>query len=178
MKASKRLKRSREDPTVRLALTITTPQQARRGDLRIIDVANRTDADQKDATSLQRFKTVRRQTLAERLKMRLGLEDQEASACQWYADAHEEDYAACLRISDWESGAKSTDEAYGHWPTGKPLEPGASMFEFAREAISPNLRPMFERVVLHGWEMMPGSAMLFRLAARQLMHRIETVVAL
>lgn len=170
---SRRLKKLREDPTVKLALTITTPQQARRGDLRIVDVANHSDADQRHMVRSGEMKTVRRQTLAERLKARLGLEDQEADACQWYHDAHEARYATLDTIAKYgdRRGGGRTD--FDHMPKTPEQDIAHGNFSYGRSAISPNLLPMFERVVLHGWEMMPGSAVLFRLAARQLMHRLE-----
>jgi|SRR6185503_7467840 len=168
----RRLRKTREDPAIRIALAITTPEQARRGDLRIVDIANHSDADQRHMVRSGERKTIRRQSKVDELRVRGLLDDDEAKACEWYQTTYESEYVARLRICDWEGGSRSTDKAYGHWPAGKYLEPGDSLFEFAREGISPPIRLMFERVVLHGWPV-GKLGILLKLAARQVMHRIE-----
>ena len=44
---SKRLRKTREDPVVKLARTILPAEQVSRGDLRIVDISNHSDADQR-----------------------------------------------------------------------------------------------------------------------------------
>lgn len=176
--ASRRIKKLREDPAIRLALSITTPQQARRGDLRIVDISNHTDADQRRMVRSGETKTIRRLTLAERLKSKLGLEDQEAAACQWYHDAYEARYSTLGTIAKYGDLRGSGIHDFDHMPKTPEQDIAGGNFDYGRSSISPNLLPMFERVVLYGWEMDRGTTMLFRLAARQLMHRLEAVIAL
>lgn len=172
--ASRRLRKKREDPVVRLALSITTPEQARRGDLRLIDVSNHSDADQRHMVRSGERMTIRHRTLAE--KLRPHLDENEAAACQWYADAHETRYGTIDVIGNYgDIGRGKIDFCHLAKTTDQDL--AGEHFTFARAGISPPLRPMFERIVLHGWPISTGITTLFRLAARQLMHRIEGQVS-
>jgi len=179
--ATRRLRKKRVDPVVRVALTITTPEQARRGDLRLIDVANYSDADQRETVrsigyskSDHNRMTIRRRTLAERLGSHL--DEREAGACQWYADAWEARYGTISVIGNYgDRGMGSADFCHGAKTPSQDM--AGEHFNFARAGISPPLRPMFERIVLHGWGLNPSITTLFRLAARQLMHRIEGQVS-
>lgn len=183
--ASRRLRKKREDPVVRLALSITTPEQARRGDLRLIDVSNHDEGDQRHMTrglawdekgkvkSGERM-TIRHKTLAE--KLRWHLDEDEAAACQWYSDAWEARYCTIDVIGNYgDIGRGKIDFCHLAKTTDQDL--AGEHFTFARAGISPPLRPMFERIVLHGWPISTGITTLFRLAARQLMHRIEGQVS-
>lgn len=166
-------KRSRVDPVVKLALTITTPEQARRGDLRLIDVSNHSDDDQRHMVRSGERRTIRRRTLAERLH---GIDKHEADACQWYADAFEARYGTISVIGNYgDRGMGSAEFCHGAKTPDQDM--AGEHFTFARAGISPPLRPMFERIVLHGWGLNPAITTLFRMAARQLMHRIEGQVS-
>lgn len=175
---SRRLRKARENPVVKLALTIVPGEQARRGDLRLADVSNHSDEDQRHMVRSGERRTIRRQSHIEQLRHKLDLEDREAAACQWYADTHAARYETLGIIGNYGEGSKSGAANFDHLPKNDVQSTAADQFDFARSAICPTLRPMFERVVIHGWDVSPGITMLFRLAARQVMHRIEGMVEL
>jgi hypothetical protein len=85
---SRRIRKQRVPKLEKLALSITTPEQARHG-LREVDVANFSDADVKDADSLKRLKTVRKLTRIELLARSGLLTQEQALVCGWYAERHE-----------------------------------------------------------------------------------------
>jgi hypothetical protein len=171
---SRRLRKTREDPTAKLARTILPEVQIARGGLVRCQVANHTEADVRDAASLKRTETVRRVRLKERLRHQI--DEQEADACQWYADAFEARYGTISVIGNYgDRGMGPTD--FCHAAKTSDQDIAGEHFTFARAGIAPPLRPMFERIVLHGWGLNPSITTLFRMAARQLMHRIEGEVS-
>ena len=180
---SRRLRKTREDPTAKLARTILPPEQANRGDLRLIDVANHSDDDQRDMArgltwdshgkvKTGERKTVRRQSKIDELRIRGLLDDDEAKACEWYHRAHALRYDTLGVTAKYGDGGGGSKKNYDHLPKTRDQEDAWRNFEFAREGISPPIRPMFERIVLHNWPV-GKLGILFKLAARQLMHRIE-----
>ena len=113
-------------------------------------------------------RTIRRRTHIEKLKAQLHLEEREAAACEWYADAHAARYDTL-----------GVTASYGERGLSGSMDfEAVAQFEQAREAISPPLRLMFDRIVLQGWGVGKSTQFMFRLAARQLMHGIETFVEL
>jgi hypothetical protein len=167
---SRRLRKTREDPVAKLARTILPEVQVARGGFVRCQVANHTDADVRDAASLKRTETVRRLKLKERLRHQI--DEQEADACQWYFDTWEARYGTISVTGNYgDRGMGTIDFCHGAKTPDQDL--AGEHFTFARVGISPPLRPMFERIVLDGWGLNPSIETLFRMAARQLMHRIE-----
>ena len=165
-------KKIRVDEATRIARALLPITQAERGAFRAVDVANHSDADQRHMVRSGEKRTIRRLTPIERLRIRWGLDQHEAAACQWYADAFEARYGTLgttAKYGDQRGGSADFD----HLPKTFDQGIASDQLGYARAGISPNLRPMFERVVVHGFDMDRGAALLFRLAARQLMHRIE-----
>ncbi len=165
------------DPTIALALATVPAIQVANDRFEICDVSNHSERDQRHMVRSGQRKTVRRTTKIDQLLKRGILDQREALACEWYQSTYENEYETRVKIADWSATGGSSDRAYGHWPAGLPLEPGLSMHEFARRAISPMVLPMFERVVLHG-RPLGKLAITFRQAARQLLQHIEGKVAL
>lgn len=173
----RRLRKKREDPIVRLALAITTPEQARRGDLRLVDVSNHSDADQRHMVRSGERKTIRRLTHIEKLKNRGVLDDREAAACQWYADAHAARYDTLGIAAKYGDGGGGGSMNFDHLPKTREQEDAWLLLDYARSCISPPIRGMFDRIVVHQWRV-GKLGILLKLASRQLMHGIEDRVDL
>jgi hypothetical protein len=177
--ATRRLKKTRIDPVVKLAMTIVPEQQARRGDLKVVDVQNHTEADQRRMVRSGEDRTVRRQTHVERIAARLSLDPRETAACQWFADAHAARYDTLGTTGSYGESSRSGRTNFDHLPSTIEQDRAGNEFQMARDGIVPLLRPMFERVVLHGYDLLDiGAERLFRLAARQLTNTIEGWVGL
>lgn len=177
MKRSNKIRRLRDDPVVRVALAITTPEQARRGDLRLIDVSNHSDADQRHMVRSGERRTVRRLTHIEKLHKRGVLDLDEARACQWYADAHAARYDTLGVTAKYGDSGRSGHRNYDHGPKTREQEDAWFLLDHARGCIAPALVLMFERVIIQRWRV-GKLGILLKLAARQLMHGIEDRVDL
>lgn len=165
-------RKPRVDEATRIARALLPHGQAELHAFRAVDVANHTESDQRHMVRSGEKRTIRRLSQVERLRIRWGLDPDEARACQWYADAFEARYSTIgttAKYGDQRGGSPDFD----HLPKTPDQDTAGGQLAYAREGISPNLRPMFDRVVIHGFDMDRGAAVLFRLAARQLMHRIE-----
>lgn len=165
------------DPVLKLALNIGIPgSQIRRGDFAIRDVANHSEADQRDMQSLKRTRTIRRKTRLEKLHQRKVINDTELKACEWYHDAHAMRYdTSGITAKYGASGHRGT--SFDHLPKNRDQEIAFWNFDFAREGICPSLRGLFDRVVIHG-RPLDRLTRTFRLAVNQLITRIEGRVAL
>lgn len=173
----RRLRKIRTDPVVRVALAITTPEQARSGDLRIVDVSNHSAEDQRHMVRSGETKTIRRLTHIEKLKNRGVLDEREAAACQWYADVHSARYDTLGIAAKYGDQGKSGRTNFDHLPKTREQEDAWLLLDHARECIAPPIRLMFERIVIHRWRV-GKLGILFKLASRQLMHGIEDRVDL
>src|SRR5687768_6283598 len=94
--ASRKIRRAKatEDPALALARSLGVPEAQRiRGDLTIVPVANRSEADQRHALRSGKTRTVRKLTRIEKLLRAGTVAPHEAAACAWYARAHELGYA-------------------------------------------------------------------------------------
>ncbi len=174
---SKRLKRSRVPEAVRIARQILPAAQAEH-DFKAVDVANHSEADQRHMVRSGEKRTIRRRTHIERLGHRIGLEDREIAACQWYADAHSARYDTLGLTASYGDSSRSSKTNFDHLPATAEQDMAGDQFNEAREAISPPLRLMFDRVILHGFDVGTDTVFMFRLAVRQVMHRIEGWVEL
>ncbi len=160
-----------------MARALLPAAQAVKGDFSLVDVQNFSEADQRHMKRSGQIRTIRRKTRLEKLYLRKLLTVRELLACEWYQAQHEAENDTLVRIADWQASSPSSDKAFGHWPAGMILEPGQSMLEWAREAIPPIARPMFDRIVIQGqsagkW----GPA--FKLVAARLLEHIEGKVEL
>src|SRR5688572_13203913 len=80
-------KRNRIDPVVKLALSIVPAAQVSNGSFREVNVANRTEADQRHSVRSRETRTIRRKTKIEKLRDAGVINAKEALACEWYAQA-------------------------------------------------------------------------------------------
>lgn len=170
-------RKQKQDPVLRQAKFIGVPSaQIRSGAFVLVDIANRTEQDQRHMVRSGEKRTIRRKTKIEKLRDAGVISTKEALACEWYQSAYEEYFETRVRIADWSGTCGSSDKAFGHWPVGMTLEPGDTLVEYARKSISPMFLPLFERVVLHG-RPLGKLAITFRMAARQLLEAVEGRVA-
>lgn len=182
MRQSRKLRRTRVDEGTKIARSLGTvgfPSiQAERGGFQVVDVANHSDADQRHMVRSGEKRTVRKRTHIEKLALRLSLDQREAAACQWYADAHAQRYDTLGITSAYGEQSRASKTNFDHLPNTLEQDMAAEQFGTAREAISPPLRLMFDRIILQGWHVGQSTEFLFRLAVGQLMHCIEGFVAL
>lgn len=147
-------KRQRMDPETRLQkeilkLDILPRIQVRKGEFELRDVANHSDADQRDMVSLKRTQTARRRTHLEKLQGRKAITLEQRRLCEWYADQHELGYATVGCTANYCGaggggfGAKDLLSRY------QAQYQARQNYDYARSAISPRLVKLFERVVLH-----------------------------
>jgi hypothetical protein len=147
---SRRIRKLREDPTVKLALSITTPEQARHG-IREVDVANHSDADQRASVRSKETRTIRKLTRVELLTRAGIITPDQALACEWYGDRYQLafDYGqgTCANYSGaggsgglgWDHGARSVaqGEARGDLEYARQAIPGWLLTDFERVVIGP-----------------------------------------
>ncbi|MDT9600054.1 hypothetical protein [Sphingosinicella rhizophila] len=193
--ASRKIRKARtpEDQALALARNVGVPEAQRiRGDLRVVPVANRTEAEQRHAVRSGETRTVRKLTRIEKLQRAGTIAPHEAAACAWYAAAHELGYATLGITGSYErigeGGRGQGARAMCHLPRYKAQEEARADYAYGREAIPPFLLPLFERVVLAGesmsdaggalWEDLAKAqrssklASAFRLAANKLHERV------
>jgi hypothetical protein len=178
MASRSKRKRPRLDEATRIARAILPLTQANRGGFKVVDIANRSDADQRHMVRSGEKRTIRRLTHVERLSVTQGLDQRELAALQWYADAHAARYDTLGIIGNYGEGTRCGRTDFDHLPSNIDQALAAEQFDHARSAISAPIRNMFDRVVLQGFHVGKGTERLFRLALNQLMHRIEQFVAL
>lgn len=165
-------KRERFTEDVRLARSILPEGQARPGVFITVDKANHSDM----VRSGER-KTIRRRPKLDTEPIRKLLSPQQLAVCLWYAEAHAARYDTLGITAQWGGGASSGRKDYCHWPKTRQQEDALANFDYAREGIAAELRPLFERVVIHQ-RPLGRMRLTFRLAAQQLLERIEGRVEL
>lgn len=167
MRASRKIKKLREDPVAKLAKVIGLPPAQVKPDLRIVDAPNPEAGNNR---------TLRKPTKLEKLH-RLGvITERELLVCEWYHEAHSLRYdtvGITAKYGDCHGGSPKRD----HLPSSRKQEEAFRNFEFAREGITPAVRQVFDRVVLHGFAI-GRLGFMFRLALNQLAERIEGRVQL
>ena len=178
MRQSRKLRRNRVDEATRIARLILPEAQVVRGEFKVVDVANHSDADQRHMVRSGEKRTIRKRTHIEKLATRLHLDERETAACQWYADIHAARYDTLGVTASYGDASRSSKTNFDHLPSTSEQDEAGEQFSAAREAISPPLRLMFDRIILQGWHVGDQTEFLFRLAVRQLMHCIEGFVAL
>ncbi len=171
-----RIKKTRDTPVAKVARQIELASR-HLGDFELADKVAYSSADASAALRSGEKQTLRRTTKIDQLKKRGIIDAREALACEWYHGAHEQQYAAKLKIAQWDAGSASSDKAFGHWPAKAKLGPGQTPYEWARDGIDASKLFLFERVVLTS-RPLGKLSITFRQAARQLLEHIEGKVAL
>lgn len=167
-----RKKRERFTEDVRLARSILPEGQAKPGVFIAVDKANHSDM----ARSGER-RTIRRKPKLDTEPMRKLLTREQLAACLWYAEAHAARYDTLGITAKWGGGGGCGRTNFDHLPKTREQEDALANFDYAREGIAPTLIPLFERVVLHQ-RPLGRLRLTFRLAAQQLLERIEGRVEL
>jgi hypothetical protein len=162
---------------VKLAQTIGVYDAINRpGAYERADVSNHSEDDQRAMVRRRGYskdKHEGRSTLKRRSRFaELGLRQEQAAACEWYADAYAQRYETQGITARYGEGVKSGNPNFDHLPKTPEQEDAGADFGFARSAISPSLLGLFENVVLHGGPI--GSRRFgFVVAVDQLLERIE-----
>lgn len=174
----RRIKRDRLDPATRLALELDLPQaQIAQGDFAVRDVANHSDAEQRHSVRSGNTRTVCRLNRIDKLVKRQVISTREGAACQWYANAHAMRYDTTGITASYGDGGGAPRTNFDHLPKNRAQEQAFWHFDGARAVIPPMIRPMFDRVVLHGAEL-GKLAITFRTVARRLLEHIESTSGL
>ena len=169
--------KAKADPATALAYATVPAIQVANDRFEICDVSNHSDGDQRHMVRSGQRKTVRRTTKIDQLHKRGIIDRREALACEWYASAHACRYDTVGITARYGESSGGGCTNFDHLPKGRDQEMAYLHFSFARQAISPMVLPMFERVVLQG-RPLGKLAITFRMAARQLLTHIEGKVAL
>jgi hypothetical protein len=175
---SNRIKRERIDPADKLAKTIGLPDsQMGRGRLRLVDVQNHTDDDQRVMNRSGKRQTVFRKTKIDKLFDAKIISKREALACEWYAATHAARYDTTGVTARYGESSGGGCTNFDHLPKTREQQDAFHHFADARASICPIARPLFERVVLHG-RPLGKLAITFRITAQRLLAHIEGKVAL
>jgi len=147
-KRSTRIKKTRVNTADMLASQIMPASQAARKDFELCDVANHTDADQRHMQRSGAKQTIRRKTHIQILAARKVITLEQAPILQWYADQHEAGFGTVGCTANYGGaggggfGSHDLLARYGEQQIAR------DNYHFARKAIPPHCRAMFERVVL------------------------------
>lgn len=139
MKTSRKIRKLREDPTLKLARTIGVPK-AKAGDFRICDAPNPTAGQNT---------TVRRLTRIEQMAKAGLITPDQAQACEWYADNH-------CRAYDEGQGTTANYGGVGgggglgwdHGARSLAQREARDNIDYARLAIPSHLLGVFEAITL------------------------------
>jgi hypothetical protein len=148
MGAAKR--RKAKPPLVeRVARGILPPEQVRRRDYTLADVANHTDAEQRHMVRSGEKKTIKRKTHIAILYARKALTARQAAICEWYAEQHEVGFevglGVCANYCGAGGGGFGADDLLARH---KAQAEARHNYATARSALRPAERIVFERVVL------------------------------
>jgi hypothetical protein len=169
---SRRIRKQRVPKLEKLALSITTPEQARHG-LREVDVANFSDADVKDADSLKRLKTVRKLTRIELLARSGLLTQEQALVCGWYAERHEAGFQTIGCTANYAGAGGGSIGSSDLLARYKDQAEARADYQYARQAIPQHLLSVFEDVVIGNARMPQGNDRLrFNLAVLRLYEQV------
>jgi hypothetical protein len=151
-------RKERQDPVLKQARLIGIPQVQRRpGTFAIVDIANRTEADQRHMVRSGEKRTVRRLTHLEKMYARKILTLRQLRLCEWYADQHEKGFGVTCHISNYGGAGGSPPGSMDLLAKTRDQYLAREYYHQAKASISPKLISLFERVVLKGVDL-PGGA--------------------
>lgn len=172
----------------RLARRLLPAEQANRGGMVIVDVSNRTDAQQRHSIRSQETETIRKLSRVEKLQRAGILERHEAQACQWYADAYALGYDTIGVTADYQGSGVRAGGVYCLASRYRAQQEARADYAYARRGIPQFLLPLFEGVVLEGRSFRSSAgkagreasrlALAFRLAANRLHEHIAHLLPL
>jgi hypothetical protein len=169
-------RKQKQDPVLRLARTLLPAAQVRKGDHAIVDIANRTEADQRHMVRSKETTTLKRRTHLEKLKDRGVINQRQLDLCEWYFRIHEEGFGTTCHISNYGSAGGSAPGSMDLLAKTRDQFIARELYREARASISPMLIHLFERVVIgqthigdgETWRRKSALKHTFRLAVDQL----------
>jgi hypothetical protein len=138
----------RKDPLTKLARTILPDAQVERGGLVMRDIANHSDSDQRRMVRSGETKTVRKLTRVELLTRAGIITSDQASACEWYAEAHELGYGTVGCTANYGGAGGGGFGSSDLLARYRAQQEARENFSYARLAIPAHLVGLFDRVVI------------------------------
>ncbi len=146
--ASRRLRKTREDPVAKLARSILPAEQVAQGGLAIRDVANHSEQDQRAMVRSGNKQTVRRLTRVEMLVRSGDINPDQALACTWYATAYELGFQTVGCTANYCGAGGGGFGASDLLARYKAQGEARDDYFYARSAIPQHLVSVFEGIVL------------------------------
>jgi hypothetical protein len=146
--ASRRLRKKRVDPVVKLARTILPEEQSSKGDLAIRDVANHSEADQRATVRSKERETVRRLTRVELLHKARIIDADQMAACEFYLNAYELGYQTIGCTANYMGAGGGGFGSSDLLARYKAQSEARENFQYAKHAIPGHLRNTFDRIVI------------------------------
>ncbi len=174
---TRRIRKQRIPEATMIARSILPDGQAHEGAFEAIDIINHSDDDQRRMVRSGSRRTIRRLTKIEKLHRAGILDQREAAACQWYAEAHACRYDTTGVTAAYGETGGAARTNFDHLPKTRQQEDAYRNFDAARAVIPPMVRPMFEAVVLFG-RPLGRLSITFRATARKLLDHIEETTGL
>ncbi|NJC06530.1 hypothetical protein GGQ97_002323 [Sphingomonas kaistensis] len=171
---SRKIRAARVDPATRMARILLPIEQARPGAFEEIDVANRSDGDQRHSIRSGETKTIRRTPKLQSLVKARVITQAEAATCQWYIDQHCAGFDTVGVTANYGGSVGAATTGFTHLSKHVEQARARHLFSEARTAIDPMLVHLFERVVLDG-RPMGRLVRSFRLAIAQLRRHLDQV---
>src|SRR6185369_11892941 len=153
--ATRRLRKKRVDPGVKLARTggdkgspILNEEQIAKGGLAIRDVANHTASDQFYSVSQKQTKTVRKKTRIELLHHAGIIDADQVLACEFYLSAYELGYQTIGCTANYMGAGGGGFGSSDLLARYKAQSEARENFQYAKHAIPGHLRNTFDRIVI------------------------------
>lgn len=164
------------DPAIRLACVIIPSVQVRKGEFAIVDIANRTEADQRHMVRSGEKRTIRRLTHLERLEARRIITKRQLQICEWYAEQHEKGFGVTCHIANYGMTGGKAPGAMDLLAKTRSQYLARQNYAYAKASIAPGLIHLFERIVIgqtdlgngETWRRKSALKNTFRLAVDQL----------
>ncbi len=168
----------REPKVARIARSIGMPDsQASRPDLVLVDVKNANDDDLRHMKRSGMKRTVRRKTKLEKLYEVKALTLDGYKACRWYQDAHSLGFDTVGITANYGESSGGGNRSFTHLASNVEQAQARLDYAEARDGVDSLLRPLLDKVVLHG-RPIGRLSISFRRAVNQLVARAESVGAL
>jgi hypothetical protein len=189
---SRRARKPRIDPVAKVALTVTTPEQARHG-LALADISNHTDADQREMVRLRAAEpdrdtrehksdkarqTVRKLTRVEKLRNAGVITPEQALACEWYGERFELAFDSGQGTTANYGGVGGRGGAgWDHSARSSAQAEARADVVYAELAIPKHLLELFQFVVVGAWNATPRLTKEDKLRFSLAAHRLHGQVA-
>lgn len=147
-RAKRRSRRTKVDPVEKLALSIIPDQQFRGGDFAIRDIANHSEDDQRTMVRSGNKQTIRRRTRVEMMRDSKAINQEQALACEWYAEAYQLGFQTIGCTANYTGAGGGGFGASDLLARYKAQAEARENYHFARLAIPAHLIPALDSVVL------------------------------